>query len=201
MAVQLVVLVICGGIAAAVAGSKGRNPIGWFFGGFFLGIIGIVIVACLSDLNQERRRQQRDAVERRRLREQLRQERMKNEAFQSHARRRLDVHDRKLGVNTRRTRRKSMGNKSRTARALPHRKNKQSQIEAIAATEPDPQTEPAPRWYFEQEGQTFGPESQDKISHMLTVGELDANTLLCMEGDDRWETAAQIACFRNAARA
>ena len=32
-----------------IAHGKGRSAIGWFFVGFFLGGIGLIIVACLSD--------------------------------------------------------------------------------------------------------------------------------------------------------
>ncbi len=30
-----------------IAGYKNRNKAGWFFGGLFLGLIGLIIVACL----------------------------------------------------------------------------------------------------------------------------------------------------------
>lgn len=30
-----------------IAGYKGRSVIGWIFGGFILGLIGLIIVACL----------------------------------------------------------------------------------------------------------------------------------------------------------
>ena len=46
LVIQLVVWVICGGICSAIASSKGRTPVGWFFGGL-LGIIGIIIIAVL----------------------------------------------------------------------------------------------------------------------------------------------------------
>lgn len=35
-----------------IAHSKGRSAFGWFFGGLFLGGIGLIIVACLSDKNE-----------------------------------------------------------------------------------------------------------------------------------------------------
>ena len=36
-----------------IAHGKGRSAIGWFFGGLFLGAIGLIIVACLSDKNDD----------------------------------------------------------------------------------------------------------------------------------------------------
>ena len=31
-----------------IAGNKNRSVVGWFFGGLFLGLIGLIIVACLK---------------------------------------------------------------------------------------------------------------------------------------------------------
>lgn len=43
-------------ITAAVANSKGRSGVAWFFLGFFFSIIALVIVALSSDLNKEEER-------------------------------------------------------------------------------------------------------------------------------------------------
>ena len=48
----LIVWVVCGLISYKIAGGKNRNQIGWFFGGFFLGLIGILIVLLLPPLNK-----------------------------------------------------------------------------------------------------------------------------------------------------
>lgn len=95
--IQLVFALIC----VAIANSKGRSALGWFFGGFFLGIIGLVIVACLSNKKEEDAKERRMQNEQRRLREQLRQERMRNETFQRYAAERLDAHDEHLHIDTR----------------------------------------------------------------------------------------------------
>lgn len=34
-------------ICPIIAGHKNRSVVGWIFGGFFLGLIGLIIVACL----------------------------------------------------------------------------------------------------------------------------------------------------------
>src|SRR5262245_15076732 len=101
MGAVLVIKLICGMIAAAIASSKGRSVPGWFFGGFFLDLIGIIIIACLSNKKAEEARHQQLAQENRRLREKLEQERMKSEVFRQHAAGRLDAHDAQLGVDTR----------------------------------------------------------------------------------------------------
>ena len=45
--VTVVAMIIC----PIIAHNKGRSALGWFFGGFFLGGIGIIIVSCLSSKN------------------------------------------------------------------------------------------------------------------------------------------------------
>ena len=47
--VTVVSMIIC----PIIAHNKGRSAFGWFFGGLFLGGIGIIIVACLSDKNEK----------------------------------------------------------------------------------------------------------------------------------------------------
>jgi hypothetical protein len=34
-----------------IAYIKGRSAVGWFFGGLFLGAIGLIIVSCLKETN------------------------------------------------------------------------------------------------------------------------------------------------------
>ncbi|MCP4180114.1 MAG: hypothetical protein GY756_20310 [bacterium] len=89
----LILSLICGIIASVVAYNKHRSAIGWFFGGFFLGIIGIVIVSVLKDPIEEQRLKDEADQENRRLREQLNQEKVKNEVFREHTYKRLDAHD------------------------------------------------------------------------------------------------------------
>jgi hypothetical protein len=92
---------IMGAIAAAIAHYKGRSVVGWFFGGFFLGIVGIIVVAVLPNAREERAYREHLALDNRRLREKLEQERLKSEAFRRHVAGRLDVHDEQLGLDTR----------------------------------------------------------------------------------------------------
>lgn len=48
--VTVVAMIIC----PIIAHNKGRSAFGWFWGGLFLGGIGIIIVACLSDKSVNR---------------------------------------------------------------------------------------------------------------------------------------------------
>lgn len=101
MAIQLIILAVCATLSAVIAHSKGRTPIGWFFIGFFLGLIGVIVALCMSNLKEEKARHEHMLNEQRRLREQLRQERMRNQAFQEYTNNRLDVHDDQLRIDTR----------------------------------------------------------------------------------------------------
>jgi len=101
--IQLVFWLLFGGITAILAHKRGRNGLGWFFVGILGGCFGIVLVLVLPDLNVERAKQAEGDAEKRRLREQLQQERMKNQAFRGHATHRLDQHDDALGLDTRAT--------------------------------------------------------------------------------------------------
>lgn len=49
--IGIIVTVISMILCPIIAHGKGRSAIGWFFGGLFLGGIGLIIVACLSDKN------------------------------------------------------------------------------------------------------------------------------------------------------
>ncbi|MBW8015374.1 MAG: hypothetical protein FVQ82_04245 [Planctomycetes bacterium] len=95
------ICLIFGAICAAIGSSKGRSAIGWFFVGFFLGIIGLIIACVASNVKDARQKEIEMQNEQRRLREQLRQERIKNDQFRNHAQQRLDKHDDALGIETR----------------------------------------------------------------------------------------------------
>ena len=98
---QLIGGVVFGVISAVVASSKGRNAVGWFFCGFFIGLIGLIIIACLPNLNEERNRRNYVDWQQRRVQEQIYQEQVKTQVFQQYTTARLDQHDQHLGLDTR----------------------------------------------------------------------------------------------------
>ena len=49
--IGIIVTVISMILCPIIAHGKGRSAVDWFFGGLFLGGIGLIIVACLSDKN------------------------------------------------------------------------------------------------------------------------------------------------------
>jgi hypothetical protein len=98
-----IILLILGIVCAVIADSKGRSAIAWFFIGFLAGLIGLIILLVLPNLKEAEQKELHMENEQRRLREQLRQERIKHEQFRKHAQARLDTHDNALGLDTKLT--------------------------------------------------------------------------------------------------
>ena len=182
MGIQILILIVFATVTAMIASSKGRNAVGWFFGGFFLGLIGIIIVAVLPNLKKQREQEAQIARENRRLREQVKQERIKNEAFRRFTAGRLDVHDQALGLDT------------RTAQALPDA----AAAPQLTLGEPlaIPVDPPVARlWYYEVEGQAMGPVPEAEIRNLLQAGRVSPQTLVWCEDLGSWTPAGRVAAF------
>ncbi len=180
LTIHLIVAVIGGVIGAIVASSKGRSVVGWFFLCFFFPLIGIIIVACLSNLKKERAREEQIASENRRLREQLRQERIKAETFRSYTSARLDTHDQALGMDTRQPQALPAG-----AAALP-----QLMMQEGAVGQGSPPADA--QWHYEINGQALGPVSQAEIGQLLRTGRINLQTLVWCEDLTNWTPLAQV---------
>ena len=206
LALTLILRVVCGIIAAAIASSKGRNVAGWFFGGFFIGLIGIIIVACLPNLRQQRERMRQMESSRRRMAEQLRQERMKGEAFRGYTVGRLDAHDQALGMDTRSVAGAVLG-QGETPAQLPARQvgppSPLEQLQYAAGGQPTPVHAAAEAeqagggWHYELNGQSRGPVSALTIKELLQTGVIGGANLLWVEGMADWKRADQVALFRS----
>ncbi|MBS3733696.1 MAG: DUF4339 domain-containing protein [Phycisphaerae bacterium] len=194
-ALSLVIHIGLGIGAAAIASHKGRSVVGWFFGGFFLGVIGIIIVAVLPNKTLEQQRLHHAERERRRLREQLRQERIKSEAFRRYTSERLDSHDDVLGIDT------------RTRDALPD--GTVAEPHQLASDGPPPVSNRnrigparlgpnphAPIWFYERHGQATGPVSAQDIRQLLCGGSITDATLIWSQDLGEWTPAADVDAFK-----
>jgi len=203
LTIQLILMVIFGIVAAAIASSKGRTPIGWFFGGFFLGLIGVIIVACLSNLKEDQAHRDHQNRENRRLREQLRQERLKAEAFRQHTFSRLDAHDEQLGVDTKQTY-AALPMHQADSQPLLDRTDLDDLADASSGVAPMHQPQPvhaapqpsARQWHYELNGQAQGPVPEPQLLAMLRAGQIQAATLLWTEELGDWKAASQISALR-----
>jgi len=99
--IEFLILLAFGLGCAGLANSRGRNPVGWFLLGFFFNCFALVMLFVLPDEKESEERDKRHRTTQRRLREELAQERQKNQQFRGHVKARLDVHDAALGVDTR----------------------------------------------------------------------------------------------------
>lgn len=169
---NLIFAAICG----VVAHKKGRNVLGWTALGL-LGWIPLVIVCCLPNLTEQAQRDAHIAEENRRLREQLRQERIKGESFRQHAAARLDAHDEHLGLDTR-TAGPALGTGEQAA----------GQLGAGM-------TEDAPRWYYGLRGQTLGPVTAAEIIRLIQQAAISRETLVWAEELVEWQPAGQVGAF------
>jgi len=151
LVIRLLVCLVFGGGTAAIAHSKGRNPVGWFFVGFIITCIGLIIILCLSNLNEEEARFAAQEAQNRRLKEQLRQEQMKLEALRQHTTARLDQHDQELGVDTRTFGAALPGSPDTQRPSLPDLSGEQPDASANAYSE---------EWYYLAEDEQRGPVSR-----------------------------------------
>ena len=184
---DLIIMSIFGVIAAAIAWGKGRSTVGWFFGGFFFSIISLIILLCLSNLNEERAYRDHTANERRRLREQLRQERLKNEAFRKYTGARLDEHDDHLGIDTRSTDQALAG----AGRLLTS-----GQVPPPPPLPSGTATPSQHTWYYEVSGESLGPVSESELRTLLDSGKISMETLVWKESLSDWMPASRIRNLR-----
>jgi hypothetical protein len=186
LAVLLILKLIFGGVCAAIASAKGRSAVGWFFIGFIGDLIGLIIILVLSDLKAEQRRFDEINADRRRLKEQLRQERLKAESFRRYSAARLDSHDRVLGVDT---------------KAMPELSAGGDVVPEVPGLPPADGMPPVPAssgtlWYFEREGAPQGPVPESRLATLLRNGEIASTTLVWTESMSGWTAARDVDPFR-----
>ncbi len=183
---QLVIRLVFAGICAAVASSKGRSTVGWFFLGLIFTCIPMIIILCLSNRKEEEAKWQAQELEQQRLREQLRQEQIKNEALRQHTIARLDQHDQSLGIDTRQTA-PLIGHTPEAPQAPA------ANIEYSRGNEPPPPSGfPAENWYVDNNGEQDGPYAWLVIYRRARQGTLTPETKVWAEGLADWVPANQI---------
>jgi hypothetical protein len=179
--INLVINLVFGAITAAIANSKGRNAVGWFFLGFFFACIALIIILCISNLKEEQAKWSANEIEQRRLREQLRQEQLKNEALRQHTVARLDLHDEKLGIDT------------RSAAPVPSLGGPTLRISPLGAPPAVPPPGfPSHNWYTNEDGEQQGPYTFALLNTRARQGTLSSETLVWAEGMEEWQPAGTI---------
>ena len=158
-------------ICAIVAAGRGRSAVGWFFIGFVLSCIGLILVLVLPDLKLQEQREKRTSLENRRLREQLSKERQVSDQRHGHVERRLGAHDEALGLDTSRP------------PELPH------------STDPA-QLTGGDQWFYARDGERQGPVSIETIRHLLQAQAINGDSLVWSEGMQDWTPLSRLDAFR-----
>ena len=181
-----IISIICAVICGVVANSKGRNVIAWTLLGLVFGLIPLIIVACLPNLTDQAARDSYVDEENRRLREQLRQERIKSESFRQHAIARLDAHDQHLGLNTR-----AMG--PTLGSGQPAAGQLGDGTYDLAGQAPAAIAEA--QWYYGRQGKTAGPVKANEIAELIRLQIVTRETLLWSESMSDWRPAGEVGAF------
>jgi len=196
MAVGLILNVVFGAICAVVASGRGRSAVGWFFIGFFFGCLGLIILLVIPDLRIEEQRRGRLNRENRRLREQLRKDRMVADARHDDASRRLQAHDRALGVDTAPARPDLIGGEQEVAGQI-----QVGQPAASAGVGPPFVHSASPgggldhrasQWYFADAEGRQGPVSFTVLRSVWAQGAINAETYVWAEGMTDWLAIASV---------
>lgn len=195
MAIQLGIAVIFGVIIALVARARGRSTLGWFVFGFLFALLALIVLLVLPDLKKEEAYKQRVAHEQKRLTEQVRQERIKGEAFRRYSMQRLDVHDETLGVDTR-----SSGQLNSDGPmcqlplddSQPSNRDRAEDAMRQMGGAPSTPTRGEKQWYYEIEGRPVGPVSKDRLSELLNGGKVNDDSLVWSEGFEEWRRLGDV---------
>lgn len=193
---QLMVGLVFAIVTAVIASNRGRNAVGWFFFGLFAGWIALVVVLVMPNLREQNSYRERVNLENMRLREQIRQERMKSESFRLNTSARLDAHDEHLGVDTR----QALPQPESYGPGLLENRSGGEQFQQVADAA-DGFTGPQPiaserQWYYEQQGETCGPVSESQLQAMAQNGHVSGENLVWTEGMTDWARADAVPTFQ-----
>ncbi|MCA9321740.1 MAG: DUF4339 domain-containing protein [Planctomycetes bacterium] len=166
---SLVLAIICG----VIASSKGRNALVWGVLGYLFSCLTLIVLLCMSDLEDEDEIDQEDEIERldrqtRRLKESLKKERLRNASFQSGVLGRLDAHDMATGLDTR---------------------DIKAPLE-LPATYALPSEQPS--WYYDDGGHPAGPISRNALLGLRAAGNLSPESLVWREGFADWLPMGEV---------
>ncbi len=186
--IQLAILAVFGLICSLIAHQRGRNPVGWFFIGAFLGCFGIILILVLPDLAAEQERMTRMTQRTRRLEERLTKERMIADQRLAEANRRLAVHDTALGLDTAR----GLDAAREVTPAIGHRGA------AMSPPPLPPQSEVQRQWHYATMDAQEGPVSIEELRTLWARAELNPSSLVWKDGMPEWLPISDIPKLREA---
>lgn len=175
--IQLITMTIFGIVCALIANSRGRSGVGWFFIGFFLGCIGLIIVLVLPDLRVLEEREKRLRRENQRLKERLQMDRHVADRRHSDTVRRLEAHDQALGVDT-----------SPSLEDTEHPEALAAPAEESGSLNDDfpPHDYESLSWYYVEAGEQVGPVDFNNLARLWVQGRINTITLVWQENMEDW---------------
>ncbi len=191
---QLLIAVVFGIICAAIASSRGRSGIAWFFIGFFAGCIGLIIVLCLPNLKEEQAKHMQLQRENRRLRERQRKDRQTADQRQTQTEQRLGLHDQALDLDTSRQveGRASRGHLEHTGKPSP------PPMDSPRSKRPPKLKNPEKVWFYEdQNSLEQGPVSQGQLKLLLKVNEITLTTQVWRDPWTQWRVLEEVEELNN----
>lgn len=174
--IQLAFGIGIGVVTALIAQSRGRSPLAWFFLGMFLPcFLGLILALALPDLKEQGHARDRLLKENMRLRERLRKDRQVADARHSELSRRVDTHDRALGLDT---------------------GQRDPLLADAGATPLIPASDSSPfvtiDWYYVQEGEARGPVRFEELRTLHDEGLIEPASLVWHDGLAEWATLDEI---------
>lgn len=157
-------LAAAGGICAMIADSKGRSAVGFFFLGFFFPCIGNIIILCLDNKKEQEERDAKLRRQNQRLREQLKKDRAVADRRHSESAKRLQAHDRALGLDT----------------------TPRDPAQITSGGPPPRPGEPQRVWHYVVNGQQRGPIEENDLLALRRAGNVGDETLVWREGMADW---------------
>ena len=168
---ELLLILFGGVIVAVIAHHRGRNVYGWFFLGVFFFCLAFILILVLPDLREQNQREQRLLDENRRLKEQVRKDRMIADQRDLQVRRRLDAHDNALSMDT--------------SNAV---SNVQPRELAAEQPRPEPLDPGACQWWYFEEEMRHGPRSLTQLRTLWQQGVIHRSTRVWTMGMPDWAT-------------
>ena len=168
---ELLLILFGGVIVAIIAQHRGRNVYGWFFLGVFFFCLAFILVLVLPDLKEQNEREQRLLDENRRLKEQVRKDRMIADQRDLQVRQRLDAHDNALSMDT--------------SNAVSHVQPREL---AEEQRRPEPLDPGACQWWYFEGEMRHGPRSFTQLRTLWQQGVIHRSTRVWTMGMPDWAT-------------
>ena len=186
---QLLLAVVFGVICSAIASSRGRSGIAWFFIGIFAGCIGLIIVLCLPNLKEEQAKHMQLRLENRHLRERQRKDRQTADQRQTQTGHWLGLPAQALDLYTSRQveGRASRGHLEHTGKPPPPPRN------SPRSKRPSKLKNPEKVWFYEdQNSLEQGPVSQGRLKLFLKNNEITLTTQVWREPWTQWRVLSDV---------